>query len=87
MKLPMDPNVYMCYIIYPKHNFRDLAYRWNKESKTHRDNSVFSDIKDNMRYFRKKHWNTPEARGWSGFDTRHLMGFINKYLKFGRKWL
>ena len=82
MKLPMDPSVYMCYTLYLNDNnmLKQMAYKWNKEVKTHHDVVFFRVINNDMKRFRKKHWYTPRARGWGSFDMRHLMDFINKYL-------
>lgn len=83
MKLPMNPSVYMCYMLYTNYDFKELVLKWNKEFKTYQDSLVFRKITEDMKKFRKKHWNSPRARGWSNFDTRHLVNFIKEHLYWG----
>jgi len=64
MKLPMDPSVYMCYVMYSKCNFKEIACKWNKEFKTYNDEYSFTTVGKEIKRFRKKYWNTPQARGW-----------------------
>ena len=83
----MDPNVFMCYVIYSGYNttFKRLVYKWNKESKTYSDDIDFRKLKEDMRDFRKKYSGYVHhgvRMHWGHTDVRHLMNFIKEHLNW-----
>jgi len=78
----MIPEVYMCYCVTSKkHNFKHIAYRWNKENKSFTDNTFIKTIEKTIRSVRTLKWRkSTERKRWKNFDVPKFMKFINNHL-------
>lgn len=73
----MSPEIYMCYIISTKKEFKDVVRIWRSEFKAYyqaRDVTMIGTTINDIRRIKKSDWNN--------FDLQKLLKFMDKHLRW-----